>query len=115
MSTELYSQNLPIAMANVTKKGITYSYGETDTSVAISLAYKEGLNSTTVHKTIISIFPNMDDNRCFVENSNIYFFIHELKDSTKVELRLKETHNSSEEFNDLRTKTKNLFKSILEL
>lgn len=114
MSAEIYSQNLPVALANVTKNGITYSYGETHTSIAISFAYKEELNGP-IKETLISIFPNVDDNRYFIENNNIYFFIHVLKDSTKLELKLKQTHNSEEQFDELKKKTKYFFKSILEL
>ncbi|WOC53174.1 hypothetical protein BPO_p0091 (plasmid) [Bergeyella porcorum] len=114
MSEEIYSQNLPVALANVTKKGITYSYGETNMSIAISFAYREELNGA-IKEELISIFPNVDNNRYFIENNNIYFSIHLLKDSTKLELRLKQTHNSEKQFDEFKKKTKCFFKSILEL
>ncbi|AZI22451.1 hypothetical protein EIH07_05040 [Chryseobacterium taklimakanense] len=113
MSTNIFSQSLPIAVANVTKTGITYSYSETSDAIAISLAYGES-SKIDVIKKLKNTFPKIEDNTYTLDNQNLYFIINEINNSTKIDLKLKQTHNSKEEFNEIQTKIKHFFKSIVE-
>lgn len=114
MNPNIYSQNSPISLANVTPKGVTYSYGETNTTMAISLAYDKSLNKD-IKQTVLLVFPLIENGIYTIDNNNVYFFIDEMNGSTKLELRLKQTYDSLEEFDRLKTNTKLFFKSILEL
>ncbi|WP_160136494.1 hypothetical protein [Chryseobacterium sp. c4a] len=105
----------PIANAGVTAAGITYSYSENNTSIAISLAYNQALQQRVLN-VVSANFPQFDGSQ-YVNDNSIYFeSITTQGYSMKIELRLKNNVSSSNpDFQKAKSDVKKMYNEIYGL
>lgn len=121
MSTIAYGQSTPtpptppVANAGTTGSGITYSYSETNTSLAISLSYKESLKQGILN-IVSANFPQFNGSQYINDNAVYYQSITSEGNSLKIELRTKNNvPASNQNFQKAKLDTKKMYNEIYAL